>query len=142
MIKDENNTITENLIKKQTRIDAFQSPLKKRTQNLLIKSGIYSKADLILAFKHDIISPGRPRGIGTSIHKELLDYLKDDDIISDEKLFLSNFPIYIQNYLKRMNIQDKNDLFDFLQYKETYKKLKGRKKTLEILKAFIDKEMK
>lgn len=130
-----------NIIKGMADLHAFISKFHIRTQNILLELEIYSKEDLRLAFKNDIISMGSPKGIGAKSYKQLLEVVKGEDIVSDKIAFQSNFPVYIQNFLKSMDIQNKHELFEFLRNKEVNRRFISRKKTIQVLKEYLVKEM-
>ena len=119
----------------------FLAPFHIRTQNILLELEIYSKEDLRLAFKNDIISMGNPTGIGTKSYKQLLDIVKGEDIVSDKVIFFSNFPPYIRNFLKSVDIQNSHELFEFLKNKDVNRRYTNRKKTIKVLKEYLVKEM-
>ena len=51
-------------------VTKFLENFDVKIQNILILSGIYSKADLVEAFKTGIIRVGLPRGIGKKHFEE------------------------------------------------------------------------
>lgn len=129
------------IIKGMAELHEFIAPFHVRTQNILLELGIYSKEDLRLAFKNDIISMGTPKGIGSKSYRQLLEVVKGEDIVSDKIAFRSNFPVYIQNFLKSMDIHDKYELFEFLRNKDLTRRYTNRKKTIKVLKEYLEKEL-
>ena len=96
-------------------VTKFLENFDVKIQNILILSGIYSKADLVEAFKTGIIRVGLPRGIGKKHFEVLKNLISDEDIVDESELFLSNFKTHTLNYCKRNNILFKEDLFDYFK---------------------------
>ncbi len=96
-------------------VTKFLENFDVKIQNILILSGIYSKADLVEAFKTGIIRVGLPRGIGKKHFEVLKNLISDEDIVDESELFLSNFKTHTRNYCKRNNILFKEDLFDYFK---------------------------
>ena len=133
--------VQRKIIKGMAELHEFLAPFHVRTQNILLELGIYSKEDLRLAFKNDIISMGTPKGIGSKSYKQLLEVVKGEDIVSEKIAFRSNFPVYIQNFLKSIDIQNKYELFEFLRNKDLTRQYTNRKKTIQVLKEYLEKEL-
>lgn len=131
----------KNIIRGMAELHAFISPLHPRAQNVLLELEIYSKQDLILALKNDLISVGSPKGIGNKTYKQLLEIVKGEDIVSEKVQFQSNFPVYIQNFLKSLDIQNNHELFEFLKNGDVNRKFVTRKKTIQVLKEYLVKEL-
>jgi hypothetical protein len=129
------------LIKNFAELHSFISQFHIRTQNILLELEIFSKEDLRLAFKNDIISLGKPKGIGAKSYNQLLEIVKGEDIVSDKIAFQSNFPVYIQNFLKSVDVQNNHELFEFLRNKDLNRRFINRKKTIQVLKEYLVKEM-
>lgn len=129
------------LIKQMSELHDFISQFNIRTQYILLELEIFSKDDLIAAFKNDKISLGTPKGIGSKSYEQLLEVVKGEDIVSERIKFQSNFPVYIQNFLKRLDIQSNYELFEFLKNSDANRSFLSRKKTIKVLKEHLVKEM-
>lgn len=129
------------LIKQMSELHDFISQFNIRTQYILLELEIFSKDDLIAAFKNDKISLGTPKGIGVKSYEQLLEVVKGEDIVSERIKFQSNFPVYIQNFLKRLDIQSNYELFEFLKNSDANRSFLSRKKTIKVLKEHLVKEM-
>lgn len=129
------------LIKQMSELHDFISQFNIRTQYILLELEIFSKDDLIAAFKNDLISLGTPKGIGSKSYEQLLEVVKGEDIVSDKIQFYSNFPVYIQNFLKSVDIQNNYELFEFLKNVDVNRRFMNRKKTIKVLKEYLVKEM-
>ncbi len=129
------------IIKGMADLHEFLAPFHVRTQNILLELEIYSKEDLRSAFKNDIISLGNPTGLGAKSYKQLFEIVKGEDIVSDKVEFFSNFPPYIRNFLKSVDIQNSHELFEFLKNRDVNRRFTNRKKTIQVLKQYLVKEM-